>query len=52
MHQSHRFVGYRAVGNNFLAISFLNNLCCLYLLGQAKSLTWIIMSGSASSKAT
>ena len=37
-----------ATGINFLLMSFLHALCCLYLLHQAMRLTWIIISGSSS----
>ena len=42
--------GYHASGINSFLISFLNTLHCLNLLGQTKSLIWIKVSGSSSSK--
>ena len=49
LHQSHYLVGSHATGINILLISFLNAFPCLNLLWQARTLTWIIVSGSASS---
>ena len=46
MHHSHRLAGCHATGINSLLISFLLALCCLYLLHQATSFTWIIVSSS------
>ena len=44
------FVGCHATGINSLLTSVLHALLCLNLLYQAISLTWIIISGSSSSK--
>ena len=52
MHQSHHLVGCQATGINSLLRSFLYALRCLSLLCQTKSLIWIIVSGSSSSKLT
>ena len=46
MHHSHRLAGCHATGINSLLISFLLALWCLYLLHQATSFTWIIVSSS------
>ena len=52
MQQSHHIVKCHATGINYLFISFLHALHCLYLLHQAVSLTRIIVSGSSMSKLT
>ena len=46
MQHSHDLAGCHATGINSLLISFLLALCCLYLLHQATSFTWIIVSSS------
>ena len=48
-HQSHHLVGCHAADINSLLISFLRDLCYLYLLRQVINLTLIIASGSPGS---
>ena len=50
MHQSHYLVGCHDTGIHSLVISFLIVLRCLNIWPQAVSLTWIMVSGSSSSK--
>ena len=49
-HQCHHLVGYLYTGIDPLLISLLQHLSCLYLLHQAITLAWIIVSGSSLSK--
>ena len=49
-HQSHYLYGCHAKGINSPLIFFLSALCFSYLIWQVKSLTWIIVSESFSSK--